>query len=621
MASEDPLKNVDPLTVLRLFEADITRRRYKQAEECLFWLLSSCSVHAAQPNKVIPANYDEREVTYLATRIAAGVCQMFSDPAFGIEDADFYKYAIGHGSLKALLGVSGFGNADHVIQNLLEPLEGEKAAVVSRPVFNKILALHGIHSEVKLPYEDYLPSHPRHILWMVLLAVATLFCVTEKENTARNQLIVSLMHKLDVTAFEPGMLGWLCIAWMHCSYATTPERNFFKKVLNRMLVHWMKGIGLAQQQAVKPQTRDGKPVLLVMNEYFKTGHAMYRCYAPTIDALRQHFFVVGLTDKGDCDAHSIKHFDEHRYLHWDGSIGESVKKAVAQIRQVRPHAIYYPSVGMHISAILLANLRLAPCQFMSLGHPASSHSTVMDYCLVENQFLADRNQFSEKLFILEDNAGGFVAHAHQPKREELLRWKQPLLPGEPVRIIITGSAMKINAEFIRLLADIDSRTRRAVEFHFIPNLNNLSLCLFRKKLAAVLKQFVVHPSMGYADYLKTVARCQIHFSPFPFGSTNSLVDSMLLGLPLVVMRVTDSEQHVDAGIMDKLQIDALRPAATVEDYVTLACRLIDDDDERARITHLVEQKDIERIFFGSHQEAIEKSAQGLLELVKHHSPS
>lgn len=618
MSDDDPLKNVDALTVLRLFETDVTRRRYKQAEECLLWLLSNCSVHSAQPNKVILPTYDDREVTYVATRIASGVCQMFSDPAFGVEDSDFYKFAIGHGSLKALLEVSGFGNADHVIQNLLEPVEAQKTEIVSRQTFNKVLLLHGIHSEIKIPFEQYLQSHPRHILWMVLLSVATLFCVTERENAARDKLISSMMHDLDVTAFEPSMLGWLCIGWMHCSYATIAERNYFKKTLNRMLVHWMKRIGVEQNQVQKKKESRNKPVLLVVNEYFKSGHAMYRCYAPTIKALRTHFHVIGMTEKKDCDENSIKCFDEHHYLEWSEEIGGSLKRAIKAIKDIRPDAIYYPSVGMHISAILLANIRLAPCQFMSMGHPASSHSDVMDYCLVEDQFVADPTQFSEKLFSLEHNASSFVPHINQPPRSEMLEWKEPRQAGEPVRVIITGSSMKINAGFISVLAEIADKTTREVEYHFIPNLNNLSLSLFRKKIAQKLKRFVVHPSMNYPQYLRKVAHCHIHLSPFPFGSTNSLVDSMLLGLPLVVMRVRDSELQIDAGIIDKLNIEALRPAETVEEYIATACRLIDDDDERRRLTALLEEKDIEGTFFGDCADALERSAGGILEMVLNH---
>src|SRR5690606_24788807 len=231
-----------------------------------------------------------------------------------------------------------------------------------------------------------------------------LCCVTEQENSARNRLIGGLVPQMDGAAFEQPMLSWLCIAWMHCSYATIPQRTLGKKTLNRMLVAWMEAIGLKQQPLLTAEKKTAKPVLLIVNEYFQTGHAMYRCYAPTIDALRAHFYLVGLTPKRNCDENSIKLFDEHHYIEWSDYADASIKGTVDSIRKINPHAIYYPSIGMGITSILLANLRLAPCQFMSLGHPASSHSDVIDYCLLEDQFLADRSQFSEKLFALEENA-------------------------------------------------------------------------------------------------------------------------------------------------------------------------------------------------------------------------
>ncbi|MVF12824.1 hypothetical protein FT643_11800 [Ketobacter sp. MCCC 1A13808] len=617
---KDPTENVDAMAVLRLFEADVTGRRYEQAEECLSWLTKNCSIHAAQPNKVILPTFDEREVVYVATRMASSLCQLFSDPGFGISDKKFSHYALGHGSLITLLGVSGFGNADHVIQNLLEPLENRKRESVSRETFNKILLLHSIDSEVKLPYSQYLQSHPRHILWLVLLAVASLFCVTERENSARNQLISSMMQGFDISAFETPMLGWLCIAWMHCSYATIPERDQFKKLLNRMLVYWMKGIGIEQYQMAKQHQKRNKPVLLVINEFFKSSHAMYRCYAPTIMALREHFYVIGMTQEKDCDEVSVKCFDEHEYIEWREHVGDFLDKTINTIKNISPDAIYYPSVGMQITSILLANIRLAPCQFMTLGHPASSHSDVMDYCLNENQFLGDSKLFSEKLRIVDDNASNFSPHIDQPPRSELLGWKKPLQSGEPVRIIITGSAMKINAEFVSVLSTIETKTVSEVEFHFIPNLNNLSICLFRKKLASMLKRFVVHPSMGYQQYLRLVARCQIHLSPFPFGSTNSLVDSMLLGLPLVVMKTENCALQIDAGIIGKLQLEELTPAASNDEYINQACRLIDNQDARERLTHMVEEADIEKIYFEIRPAEAERCAQKILEMVLYHEP-
>ena len=609
---------MDALIALRQLESAVAERRHGDAQQYLLWLLANASVHRARQDSVFLPNYSDSEITYVATRIASAACQLFADPQFGIDDDTFFLFAKCHGHLATILGISGFNTGDHVIQNLLEPVQGSKAESISRKAFNKILILHGIHSEVKLPYEHYLQSHPRHLLWLVLAAVSAQFCVLEKENAARNQLLANLAQRLDITAFDESMLGWLCVAWMHCSYATVHGRNTIKQTLNRMLVHWMAQLGFPQQQQVEPEMRQGKPVLLIVNEQFHSGHAMYRCLAPMIDALRERFYLVGMTEKDKSDSTARKHFDSHYYLEWQGGNQAALKTVLAQMAKIRPHAIYYPSVGMSLPVILLANLRIAPCQLMSLGHPASSHSAVMDYCLVEQQYLVDESLYSETVLCAVNGALGFVPHAEQPARAELLQMRKAMAMGDPVRIAIPASAMKVNAEFIDALGAIRRRVSRPVEFHFFPYLNPLASVLFRKQVNACLPGSVVHAPMPYQTYLRTIARCQLHLSPFPFSSTNSLLDSLLLGIPLVVKRVATTEAGVDAAIVDQVGIPALQPQASVQDYVDFACRLIDDDAAREQLSDAVRNTDIERIFYGSHQVPAAQTAAFVHETVVRH---
>lgn len=600
---------MEALIALRQLESAVAERRHGDAQQYLLWLLARVSVHRTRADAVILPTYSDAEITYVATRIVSAACNLLADPQFGIEDSLFFQFAKCHGHLTALLGMSGFGNADHVIQNLLEPVHGSKAHTVTRAAFNKILLLHGIHSEVKLPYEQYLQTHPRHLLWLVLATVSAQFCVTERENVARNQLLATLAQRLDVTAFDESMLGWLCIAWMHCSYATVHGRNFIKQTFNRMLVHWMTQLGIPQQQQMMPEMRQGKPVLLVVNEHFHSGHAMYRCLAPMIDALRPHFYLVGMTEKNKSDSAARKHFDSHYYLEWQADNQAALKAVLAQIAKIKPHAIYYPSVGMSLPVILLANLRIAPCQIMSLGHPASSHSAVMDYCLVEQQYLVDASLFSETVLPADNGALGFVPHAEQPTRTELLQWRSERRAIEPLRVAVPASAMKVNAEYIDALCEIRRRVTRPVEFHFFPYLNTLATALFRKQVQARLPDTVVHAPMPYRDYLRAIARCQLHLSPFPFSSTNSLIDSLLLGVPLVVKREKATEAGVDAAIVDQLGIAGLQPQPDIPAYVEYSCRLLQDGALREELSAAIVATDIERIFYASHHQAAAVTAE------------
>lgn len=609
------MEPMDALIVLRQLESAVAERRHGDALQYLLWLLAAVSIHRTRQDQVILPTYSDSEAAYVATRISSAACQLMADPQFGIDDNQFFQFAKCHSHLTALLGLSGFGSADHVIQNLLQPVSRGKVETVTLATFNKILLLHGLHSEVKLPYEQYLQSHPKHILWLILSAVSAQFCVTERENEARNNLLATLSQRLDVTAFDESMLGWLCVAWMNCSYATVAGRNFIKQTFNRMLVHWMGQQGVAQQQLVKPEMRQGKPVLLVINENFHSRHAMYRCLAPIIDALRQRFYLVGMTEKEKSDSVARKHFDSHYYLDWSGGNQAALKTALAQMAKIRPHAVYYPSVGMSLPVILLANLRIAPCQIMSLGHPASTHSQVMDYCLVEQQYLVDASVYSETILPAENGALGFVPHAEQPPRSELLQLRAERRRGDPLRIAIPVSAMKVNADYIRALREIHSRVNRAVEFHFFPYLNTLATAVFRKQIQARLPGAVVHPPMPYGDYLCIIAKCQLHLSPFPFSSTNSLIDSLLLGIPLVVKREAATEACVDAAIVDQLNIPGLQPQSDVVSYVEYSCRMIEDDELRESVSAEIASLDIERIFYGSHQRAAEITADRVRQVV------
>lgn len=609
---------MDALVVLRQLEAAVAERRLADAQQYLLWLLANLSIHRARNDAVFLPQYADHEIEYLATRIGAAACQLFADPAYGLEDDTFFLFARLQSHLAAVMGVSGFGSADHVLQNLLDPVHGNKATTLTRQAFNKILALHGIHSEVRIPYEQYIPTHSRHLLWLLINAVGAQFCIIERENNARNQLLNVLANRIDPAVFDEFMLGWLCVAWMHCSYATAAGRNQIKANFNQMLTRWMQRLEIPLQLDVIPEKRQGKPVMLIINEQMHSAHAMYRCLAPIIQSLRQHFYLVGMTEKNKSDSTARKLFDSHYYLEWSDDNRASLQAAMALVGKIKPHAVYYPSIGMGLPAILLSNLRLAPFQMMSMGHPASSHAETIDFCLVEQHYVMAPELFSERIIAAVNGALGFVPHMEQPPRSEMLQWAQSPGPGEPVRVAIPAAAMKVNAEFVMTLQQIARRVQHPVEFHFFPYLNPLASALFRRQLRRLLPNSVVHPPTPYQDYLKAIARCQLHLSPFPFSSTNSLIDSLLLGLPLVVKQVRDTEVAVDAVIVQQAAIPGMVAQPDTDAYVDYACRLIDDHGLREGMSSQIRAADIESRFYASHHAAAEQTAAFVGQLVMRH---
>ena len=139
-----------------------------------------------------------------------------------------------------------------------------------------------------------------------------------------------------------------------------------------------------------------KKVLLVVLELWHSKHAMYRCYSKGLEALSNEFRLVALGTEQQTLDENVTMFDE--VIRFDANLEFSdVRKAIMKITDLAPDAIFYPSVGMSPVAVQLAQLRLAPVQMMSGGHPASSFSTEMDYFLMEEDFMPSIETVSEKL--------------------------------------------------------------------------------------------------------------------------------------------------------------------------------------------------------------------------------
>ena len=88
-----------------------------------------------------------------------------------------------------------------------------------------------------------------------------------------------------------------------------------------------------------------------------------------------------------------------------------VVRALAAQRQ--PSVFYMPSVGMYLSTIFAASLRLAPVQLTALGHAASTHSPWVDYFAVDEDFIGELlEQEGVEAFLLPEDDAGEDIHVH-----------------------------------------------------------------------------------------------------------------------------------------------------------------------------------------------------------------
>jgi predicted O-linked N-acetylglucosamine transferase (SPINDLY family) len=260
--------------------------------------------------------------------------------------------------------------------------------------------------------------------------------------------------------------------------------------------------------------------------------------------------------------------------------------------------LYMPSVGMFPLTMFLCNLRVAPLQAMALGHPATSHSDVMDFVVVEEDYIGDPKCFSEQLMKLPKDGMPY-------RKSELIDRIQPLYlkkeKGATVDIVVCATVMKINPEFLRVCAAIANEAKKEVRFHFLVGqaIGLLYVSVKRFIHNYLGGKAIVYQHQPYPDYIDVIAKCDLFLNPFPFGNTNGIIDTVSAGLVGVCKTGDEVFEHIDQGLFERLNFPSWMIAKTNEEYIKAAVRLIDNSQERIALRKkLTGEQAIQLIFNG-----------------------
>jgi hypothetical protein len=242
---------------------------------------------------------------------------------------------------------------------------------------------------------------------------------------------------------------------------------------------------------------------------------------------------------------------------------------------------------------VLANFRLAPIQFVGLGHCASTFVETIDYFFTEEGFVGDPDLLSEQLVLLPDDSLIFERSPHYAPLPASIRET-----ANPLRVALASNLLKLNPHFIGVLRKIRARARRPVEFHVFPNVSGLEFQATQRLFDHHLPGSKIYPIKRYNDYLADLNACDINLSPFPFGGLNGVVDSFRQGIPLVTLEGPDLPARLDSMMLRRLGMPEWLIAQDEEAYIAAALRLIDDDAERVALSRQIFALDVESVISG-----------------------
>jgi hypothetical protein len=406
--------------------------------------------------------------------------------------------------------------------------------------------------------------------------MAPRFLGTDAAHAKREALLGWLPPKLDeVDDIDQLPLAILHDVYMNCSYADRADKHEIKRAIHKLVRKKLIKEGIADIDVTTPRgTRNGKPVMLVVLEWFTPKHSIYRTHSTSLRALREKFHVVALGGAQQVDETGGAVFDEFIPL------GPDIRPTLETVRNEalkhRPAVVYYPSIGMFQPTIYLANMRLAPIQLTALGHGASSMSPFIDYYAIESDIAGDPGTYSEKLLLLPVDAMPHVRSSDAVPLTPQLR-ENP----EIVRVAVAATTMKLNPRFLRTCVQIGKAAKAPVHFEFLIGFaNGLTHEQVRRFIQSYLPDAVVHSHQPYAPYMAAINSCDLFLNPFPYGNMNGNADMAFLGLVGVCRTGPQVHEHIDGGLFKRMGLPDWLVAKNDEEYVAAAVRLIDNPGER-----------------------------------------
>lgn len=567
-------KNAEAIVTIEELERATYARDHASAGTLLMRLLAAMASEQGQftrGEEQATLGFDE-ELRVL-TRVAGAMLCILADPKMRMSQEGYEALSMFGGQVSSLFELSGYRGAEHVWR-LLAKHDPQGQVVFGEDELRKAYALA---SPTFLPTEliHALRQMPKAIAVPALLGMLSRMLVLTKAANENRNLLLGMGDLLDGFHMTDVLAGNIAMPYMYCSYSDQRDKHEIKRHINRALQAWM-----ARKNIVVPAPKgsgSAKPRMGVVMEFARIQHAMLRCYKGFIESLRERFHLVGISAPDQTDDATRLLFDEML----DVRAPVEVKPFLTTLVEARLDALYFPSVGMQAWAIWASNQRIAPLQFMSLGHPATSHSPQMDFVLTSGGIDFDPTCFSEKVVIHEGSGTPFDLLPESLATSPVVRRNPDVL-----RIAVPAKLFKLSADFLDACAEVARRAERPIEFHFFPNEVGALHHLARQRVEEALPNVrtMTYPRAPYAAYLRNLDACDIALGGFVFGNTNGAVDCLVRAIPIVALDGPEIHQGSEQILMRPVGLPEWLIAKSVSEYVDAVVRLVNNDDERVALS-------------------------------------
>ena len=541
----------------------------------------------------LKATGERRNLSKPLTRFCSAIGQVVIRPEFEASIPNLETLIIYQSILSKIFALTSFGNADHLVRYLANP---DVNGITSGPNLLKAFLLFSTESNLTEYFQGIGRQNPDLYAATCLMMI---WACTGSEQSCRNREwaygeLTSLLDENNPISLPLGLVHGF---FMHSSYGFCDQKHDLKRRINQILQKSLPSYNndstcsklldkhLTITEAPYISTIPLKPVLLVILEYFHPQHSVYRALGPSLQACKECFTLVAVAWPDHVQQLPNDFFDIEITLSGNAA-NYCLDELFGIVSRYQPVAVYYPSIGMSPWTIYYSNVRLAPIQFTTVGHAASTFATEIDYFLVEKDIAGDPKTYSEKLICLPIGSMPFYPPIGVEYHPRLLSHSDTL-EQKIIHIGCCSTLIKLNSHLLLLCQQLDRKYQsfpngKKVTFTFFLQIRyeGITVEFLRQLILQYLPSATVYVDLPFQVYLDKLALMDIAISPFPYGGMNGVIDCATLGVPGVCMQGPQIHEAMNGGMMRRMGMPEWLIANNEEQYKLAVCRLIDNDAER-----------------------------------------
>ena len=352
-------------------------------------------------------------------------------------------------------------------------------------------------------------------------------------------------------------------------------------ICHRLMAHWQ------QRQRIEPSAlaQQGKIKLGIVAEQIR-NHSVWRAITKGLvlnldrSKFDLHIFHLGTTADQETD---VARAAATQFVHGLPTLTAWSQAIHAQGIEV----LLYPEIGMHPLTTQLANLRLAPVQMVTWGHPEPSGLPSIDYYLSAELFeTAESDQaYTERLIRLPHLGCSYP-------RAEIVAAAPDLaalgLDGDAPLLICPGMPFKYAPQYDWILVQIARRLGRCRFVFFSEQTWRSSVLAERlqhafEQAGLDFAQFVTFiPWLKQDEFYGLMQRASVFLDTLGFSGFNTALQAVECALPIATKDGQFMRGRLASAILKRLGLaDAV--ARSDDEYIAQAVHLVQDTGYRQSV--------------------------------------